>query len=125
MWYVFKSEEKQFPSNGFYDLITGTFVAGPDEMTIHLREELEPESKPAYNYFSGRHFDYEKINYIVEVTSSSQFTRYNFPDVYATSTYGSAQNTIIPVTRVTSDTANHIVGEWYYSCGWWFKTENA
>ena len=126
MWYNYNGEYLQFPDNGFFNILTGEFAAGPDVMEIYLKGKVPVEDK-AYNYFEGKPLNYTEVNYIIQTTA--QTNTYMFPDVYAMPSENIngaylASGVIVPVSRVTADAANNIVGEWYYSSGQWLQTKD-
>ena len=90
-----------------------------------------------YNYFDDKEFGSTDVNYIVKM--SSKQNAYDYPDVlsspnnrvgYLASTNAPLtdpslrQGLIIPVTKVTSDAAHKIKGEWYGTCNEWFESKN-
>ena len=126
MWYNYNGQYLQFPDNGFFNIITGAFTPGPDVMEIYLKNKVPVEDK-AYNYFEGKTFNYTDVNYIVQTTAT--INSYMFPDIYALPSENAKgpqilSGVIVPVSRVTSDTDNSIIGEWYYSSNQWFQTAN-
>ena len=83
-----------------------------------------------YNYFDDKEFGSTDVNYIVKM--SSKQNAYDYPDVLSSpnNRVGSSdpslrQGLIIPVTKVTSDAAHKIKGEWYGTCNEWFESKNA
>lgn len=136
MRYYFIDKYIQFPDNGFYNVVNGLFVAGPDVMEIYLKDKVPQEDK-VYNYFEGKPLNYTEVNYIVKTTAEAN--SYMFPDIYATPSEflnspaatiavekpAIIKNMIVPVSRVCADTENNIIGEWYYSSNQWFESKNA
>ena len=120
--------QKQFPVNGLYDIIRDAFV-GSDTNTyeIYLEDKI-PGVDKVYNYFEGKTFNYTDINYVVKMSADA--LSYMYPDIYAapSESYDGAtlkSGLIVPVTRVTADVENFIIGEWYYSCNQWFDSSNS
>lgn len=127
MRYVFNGEQRRFESSGFFDVITGDFIAGPDVMEIYLYNKDYWLDTP-YDYFSTQTFNYTDYNAIVSLGSTRN--SYTYPDTLANLSSSQAKEyqllsgLVVPVSRVTSDTENGISGEWYYSSGKWFDSSN-
>ena len=120
-WYKFNGEDLRIPSNGWYDLMTGKFVASTGG-TIYFRNQIVGVDEK-YDYFKNWDYVSDDIDYIVKVNTAS--STYHQPDLYAINVGNLAQNLVLPVSKVTSDADNRVVGEWYYSSIQWFESKNA
>lgn len=136
----------RIPNNGFYDLITGEFK-GPHTVAdgplpvrwsqfgaswvklyptidgradIWLRNEKVDMYKDSYNYFNGWNFVSTDRDYIVKTKGKTPSFKY--PDNYATPVRSLASGLVIPVSKSTSDSANNVEGEWYFSGDQWFES---
>ena len=120
-WYKFNGEDLRIPSNGWYDLMTGSFVASTGS-TIYFRNQIVGVDEK-YDYFKNWDYVSNDIDYIVKVNTAS--STYHQPDLYAINVGNLAENLVLPVSKVTSDANSRVVGEWYYSSNQWFETKNA
>ena len=136
----------RIPNNGFYDLITGNFKGphtiadGPLDLwysslsaswtkvqptidgraDIWLRNEKVDMYKDSYNYFNGWNFVSTDRDYIIKTKGKTPSFKY--PDNYATPVRSLASGLVIPVSKSTSDSANNVEGEWYFSGDQWFES---
>ena len=127
MFYYENNEEKQFSDNGFYDVINQVFQTRTG-LEVFVAGDVNKQK--VYNYFDDKEFGSTDVNYIVKM--SSKQNAYDYPDVLSSpnNRIGSSdpslrQGLIIPVTKVTSDAAHKIKGEWYGTCNEWFESKNA
>ena len=120
-WYKFGTEELRIPANGWYDLITGNFIESPGSI-IYTFDQLVG-TDDIYDHFEHWDYNYSDVNYIVKTSSNTD--AYQQPDLYAIPTEGIDEGVIVPISRVTSDAENKVVGEWYYSCNKWFESNKA
>lgn len=139
MIYYENNEEKQFSANGFYDVINQVFKT---RYWLEVFAASDVNKQHPYNYFEDKEFGSTDVNYIVKM--SSKQNAYTYPDVLSspsnrTGTFlydwnpkrdaaqdaSLRQGLIIPVTKVTSDAAHKIKGEWYGTCNEWFESKNA
>ena len=120
-WYRFGGADHRIPENGWYDLITGDFIASTDSTIYFLDQVVSVDEK--YDYF--KHWDYisTDVDYIVKVNSDT--ASYQQPDLYAISAGSLASGLVMPISKVTSDAEHRVVGEWYHSCNQWFESKNA
>ena len=126
MFYYENNEEKQFSDNGFYDVINQVFKTRTG-LEVFVAGDVNKQQ--VYNYFDDKEFGSTDVNYIVKM--SSKQNAYDYPDVLSSpnNRVGSSdpslrQGLIIPVTKVTSDAAHKIKGEWYGTCNEWFESKN-
>ena len=85
----------------------GTFSGGVYRLTDDLRD-----INNLYNPYEGWDFTQSDINYIVQ--TSKETNSYKYPDTANTSGRQTLiANLIIPVNKLTTDTANGVIGEWY------------
>lgn len=147
MRYRYNGEDLRIQDNGLFDLMTGQFarsyrasdgapgwvglsnvewtngdwVDGNDY--IYYRNDAIGEP---FSYFTGWGFTWEdfltthQAGYWIKVNTDHGCYRY--PDSLAPYITTLQAGTVLPVTRVTSDAANGVEGEWYYSCGYWFSS---
>lgn len=127
MFYYENNEEKQFSDNGFYDVINQVFQTRTG-LEVFVAGDVNKQQ--VYNYFDDKEFGSTDVNYIVKM--SSKQNAYDYPDVLSSpnnrvgySDPSLRQGLIIPVTKVTSDAAHKIKGEWYGTCNEWFESKNA
>jgi len=118
-WYRFNGEDLRIPDNGWYNLITGEFLAVPDSI-VALRNKSIDEP---YNYFNGWDFVSTEADYIVQTNSEVQ--TYQYPDLYAPENRQLVPGLIIPISKYTADADNRVVGEWYFSCDQWFESKTS
>lgn len=133
--YYWNGVLKRIPENGLYDLLTSDFKCAPratdgdiDGFTptidgrtdIWLRETPVDFSKDSYNYFNGWNYTSTDCDYIVKTKATTP--TYKQPDTYATSVRSLASGLVLPVSKSTSDSANNIVGEWYFGGDQWFES---
>ena len=130
MHYIWNGEKLQIQKNGMFDLMTGQLVGDAFDNYEGLysfwgtgiyRKNQDPNTEEPYYYFSGLTFDSTDCNYIVQIDKAG--TAYNYPDVLSLEESELTKGLIVPVSKVTSDTAHNIIGEWYYSSGRWFESK--
>lgn len=100
----------------WYDIISRKYRSAQGDFYL----ENQSVGSTPFDYFSTQTFNYTDYDQIVK--TKSQVQSYNFPNIYALQVYNMPQGLVVPITRVTSDTANHINGEWYYGSYYWFET---
>ena len=118
-WYRFNGEDLRIPENGWYNLMTGQFLAVPGS-TVALRNKSIDEP---YNYFNGWNFVATEADYIVQTNSEVQ--TYQYPDLYAPENRQLVPGLIVPISKYTADADNRVVGEWYFSCDQWFESKTS
>lgn len=118
-WYRFNGEDLRIPENGWYNLMTGEFLAVPGS-TVALRNKSIDEP---YNYFNGWDFVSTEADYIVQTNSEVQ--TYQYPDLYAPENRQLVSGLIVPISKYTADADNKVVGEWYFSCDQWFESKTS
>jgi hypothetical protein len=119
LWYKFNGEDKRIEENGFYNLIDGSVVYN-DKLEIFLMKDTIME-KP-FNYFDDWFYNTTEIDYVVQANSA--INTYVQPDIYATANRTLTKNLVFPVSLLTADAENKVVGEWYYSGDQWLQSAN-
>jgi hypothetical protein len=110
MWYKFNGEEKRIEANGFFNLITGeTFY--DDNIKIYLLNDTEMVAP--FDYFDEWFYNTTDIDYIVQ--AKTDISTYEQPDIYAINKRTILSGLVFPVSLLTADADNKVVGEWYYS----------
>ena len=149
LWYIYNGETLRIPANGLYDLLTGTFVKGyeygddlndygitwppsiaydaariynVDGQNLIFLKNQKPDLNQGFYYFEDWFYNTTDVDYIVQ--TGAKINSYDQPDEYSTDIRTLASGLIIPVSKVTADAQNQVVGEWYYSCDQWFNTTN-
>lgn len=120
-WYKFGGADYRIPENGWYDLITGDFKKSAGSTIYLLGQTVGVDEK--YDYFKNWHYSADDVDYIVQIKKET--AAYQQPDLYAISADSLANGLVLPVSKVTSDAENRVVGEWYYSSNQWFESKNA
>ena len=146
LWYTYNGVEKRIPDNGLFDLMTGQFKDGykqadgyigafgsysnnyynkwmADGITLVYLKDQPVDVNYPFNYFDSWTYDTTDIDYIVKVSPAAK--SYVQPDIYATEVRTLANGLVLPVSKVTSDAANRVVDEWYFSGDQWFETKNS
>ena len=121
LWYKWHGQDYQIPENGWFDLITGSFkqsVGGE----IYAIRETNGESN-VYDYFDNWHYDTSEIDYIVSIADTTK--TYEQPDAYAVKVRELDPGLVFPVSQLTADADNRVIGEWYFSCDQWLKSSDA
>ena len=142
LWYIYNGETLRIPANGLYDLLTGEFARGyqygdtlvwPDAATdtraynnkvdnqlIFLKNQ-KPDLNNGFYYFEDWFYNTTDIDYIIQVDQSTN--TYDKPDKYSIDVRTLAPGLVMPVSKLTADANNKVVGEWYYSSGQWLNSE--
>ena len=120
-WYKFGGKDYRIPDNGWYDLITGGYVRSSGSV-IYFRNQIVGVDEK-YDYFKNWDYNSNEIDYIVKIKEET--TTYQQPDLYAISVDKLTPNLIMPISKVTADAENRVVGEWYYSSDKWFESNKA
>ena len=120
-WYKFGGADYRIPENGWYDLITGDFKKSAGSTIYLLDQTVGVDEK--YDYFKNWHYSADDVDYIVQINGET--AAYQQPDLYAISADSLANGLVLPVSKVTSDAENRVVGEWYYSSNQWFESKKA
>ena len=120
-WYKFGGADHRILENGWYDLITGDFKKSPDSTIYLLDQTVGVDEK--YDYFKNWHYTANDVDYIVQIKDNT--TVYQQPDLYAVPAGSLEAGLVLPISKVTSDTENRVVGEWYYSSNQWFESKKA
>lgn len=119
MWYRFNGEEKRIEANGFFNLITGeTFY--DDNIKIYLLNDTEMVAP--FDYFDEWFYNTTDIDYIVQ--AKADIPTYEQPDIYAINKRTILSGLVFPVSSLTADADNKVVGEWYYSGDQWLSSAN-
>ena len=114
---------RQVPYNTVYDIITNTIIPITNESAAYnnkvysIGELISADT--VYSPFDNWSFEYDSCASIVQATGPVQ--TYKYPDELSTQMTVHPTNMIIPVTRVTEDSAHHVSGRWYYDGTAWFK----
>ena len=120
-WYRWNEADYRIQENGWFDLITGKFVASPDGV-VYLNKQINGVDI-GYDYFDNWYYNTSEIDYIVQVSADT--ATYEEPDSYAINIRSLAPGLVFPVSKLTSDTDNRVVGEWYFSCDQWLQSAKA
>lgn len=130
MWYLAPDETmKQAPYDSFVNLINmEVFKTLKPQTTgavgaLTTTEIATAEGKVAYidqnmndadykNIFDNWQYNTTDVNYIVKITNDT--TAYRYPDALSLPIrHALKKDLIIPVNKLTADSANNVVGEWY------------
>ena len=146
LWYRFNGEDLRIPDNGLLDIMTGKFADnykmsdGPIGSYTNSNGVSTPYSlyadgkdyvffrnqKPVigteFNYFDNWFYNTTEIDYIVKTTAAAN--TYEQPDIYATGVRNLVPGLVFPVSKLTADADNRVVGEWYFSGDQWLETKN-
>ena len=146
LWYRFNGEDLRVPDNGLLDIMTGKFADnykmsdGPIGSDTNSNGVSTPYSlyadgkdyvffrnqKPVigteFNYFDNWFYNTTEIDYIVKTTAAAN--TYEQPDIYATGVRNLVPGLVFPVSKLTADADNRVVGEWYFSGDQWLETKN-
>ena len=120
-WYKWNGQDLRIPSNGWFDIITGNFITSVDSK-IYLRKN-NPLTDVSFDYFDNWFYNTSEIDYIVQVPAET--ATYEEPDTYALGIRSLAPGLVFPVSKLTSDIDNRVVGEWYFSCDQWLQSSKA
>lgn len=117
---------RQVPYNTVYDIITNTIITIDDTSAAANNKVYSigtaVNASTVYSPFDSWDFDYDSCNLVARVITSAQ--RYNYPDELAVKQTVHPQDMIVPITRVTEDSANNVIGKWYYDGAGWFKASD-
>ena len=119
-WYKFNGEDRRIEGNGFFNLVDGSVIYN-DNLDIFLMKDANME-KP-FNYFDSWFYNTTDIDYVVQ--ANSKINTFVQPDIYATPVRTLTKNLVMPVSKLTADADNKVVGEWYYSGDQWLPSDNA
>lgn len=146
LWYKFNGEDLRIPDNGLFDIITGDFRANFREgdgyaptdtssngSTVYPKyyadgkeyvffRNQKPVVGTEFNYFDDWFYQTADIDYIVQTTADAN--AYEQPDKYATDVRTLATGLVLPVSKLTADADNRVVGEWYFSGDQWLESSN-
>ena len=144
MWYKFNGKNLQMPDNGLFDIMTGDFranfrkndgykpVASTTSGNTYYASYLEdgkdyiflrnqrPVIGTEFNYFDDWYYQTSNINYIVKTTE--KINTYEQPDKYSTGVRTLDAGLVFPVSQLTADANNRVVGEWYFSGDQWLDS---
>ena len=120
-WYRWNGEDKRIADNGWFDLITGAFIPVPDSK-IYLYKQINGVDI-GFDYFDNWFYNTSEIDYIVQVPEET--ATHEEPDAYALNIRSLAPGLVFPVSKLTADAANRVVGEWYFSCDQWLQSSQA
>ena len=119
-WYRWNGEDLRIPDNGWFDLMTGQFTQSPDSK-IYLYKQTNGEDI-GYDYFDNWFYNTSEIDYIVQ--APAEVATYEEPDTYALGIRSLAPGLVFPVSKLTADIDNRVIGEWYFSCDQWLPSSN-
>lgn len=119
-WYRWNGEDLRIPDNGWFDLMTGQFTQSPDSK-IYLYKQTNGEDV-GYDYFDNWFYNTSEIDYIVQ--APAEVATYEEPDTYALGIRSLAPGLVFPVSKLTADIDNRVIGEWYFSCDQWLPSSN-
>lgn len=155
LWYTFNGEDLRIPADGLFDIMTGDFRGGyttadgsigtvrdgywgttvnhnNESFNVYLADAINlvylknttPDYNHPFNYFDDWYYATTDIDYIVQIGNlgSNTFVQ---PDLYATGVRNLPTGLVLPVSKVTADADNKVIGEWYFSGDQWFETKNA
>ena len=131
MWYQAPDNTmKQVPYDSFVNLINMEVfkslkpaTKGDPGCSLTNQQIAKAEGKVAYtdqnmndadykNIFDNWHYETSDINYIVQTTADTN--SYRYPDALSLPIRNNLKSgLIIPVSKLTSDSAHNVVGEWY------------
>lgn len=141
LWYNYEANQLRMPDNGLFDLLTGEFARSyrledgqvtvtsqkggytasvmptVDGRDLIFKRNQELNEDDAYNYFQDWDFQKSEVNYVV--TAKEATYTYDNPDEYAPRVRKITSGLYMPVSAYTSDRANKVVGEWYFSGDQW------
>ena len=148
LWYIYNNEVLRIPANGLYDLLTGQFARGyeygddlnnygmkwppniphdyatilnTDGQNLIFLKNQQPDLNKGFYYFEDWFYNTTDIDYIVQIDQTTN--TYDKPDEYSIDVRTLAPGLILPVSKLTADADNKVVGEWYYSAKQWFNSE--
>ena len=150
LWYIFNGEERRIPDDGMFDILTGEFKGGykmSDGSIGHVSGHSTTGSQPAmepyadainliflanskvnynkpFNYFDDWYYETTDIDYIAQINDNVADT-FAQPDIYATKKRRLENGLVLPISKVSADENNRVVGEWYYSSDQWFETKHS
>ena len=132
----------QMPEVGFYDLITQTvhttvknyslsislpsyvqkvnYSISGNKAPLAYQLGKNPSGEPS-DFFEGWTFNSTDVQYIGQ--TNANVTIYTHPDVLAQVVATTGTNTILPITKETSDSANKVIGTWYFVGSGWVKAD--
>lgn len=119
MWYKFNGEDRRIENNGFFNLITGDTYYN-DKINIFLMNDTEMVEP--FNYFDDWFYNTTDVDYIIK--ANANINTYVQPDIYATANRTILSGLVFPVSKLTADADNRVVGEWYYSGDQWLESSN-
>ena len=91
------------------------------EDCIHIYYANQDITSPEYYYFDNWNYTSSDVDYVIKTSNS--LSTYDQPDLYAHKIKTLLEGLIVPVSKYTNDTANKVVGEWYYSSNQWFESK--
>lgn len=145
LWYKRNGQDMRIPDNGLYDIITGDFcdnykmtdgpigqaytgssyydysVYADGKEYVFLRDQA-PVIGTEYDYFDNWFYNTTNVYYIVEATTDA--STYEQPDIYAIKVRDLAPGLVFPISKLTADADNRVIGEWYFSGDQWIETSN-
>ena len=150
LWYKFNGVDLRVPDNGMLDILTNRFEHDYRMIDGQFHSKTSTSSGYLYYYTMqqkadgesyifkrnqipaiGEHFDYFEtwtyestdVDYIVQINNMTP--TFQQPDLYSIGNRTLAQGLVLPISRVTSDANNRVVGEWYFSGDQWFESKNS
>lgn len=147
LWYRFNNQDLRISDNGLFDIMTGNFrrnwrqgddhaptdttAAGNTVYPTYYADGKEyvffrtqkPVIGTEFDYFDNWFYNTADIDYIVQ--AATDIKTHEQPDLYATDVRSIASGLVFPVSKLTSDADNRVVGEWYFSGDQWLESSNA
>ena len=148
LWYIYNGETLRIPTNGLYDLLTGEFARGyeygdnlndfgitwppsvpsdnhqilsVDGQNLIFLKNQKPDLNKGFYYFEDWFYNTTDIDYIIQVDQAT--STYDQPDKYSLDIRTLTPGLVLPVSKLTADADNKVVGEWYYSADQWLNSE--
>ena len=118
LWYKWHNQDLQIPENGWFDIITGAFKQSVDSV-IYTLKQTNGEGD-VFDYFENWDYNTSEIDYVVSIAKDSQ--TYEQPDIHAVKTRTLVSGLVFPVSKLTADTDNRVIGEWYFSGDQWLQS---
>ena len=111
---------RQASSNGLLNLINGRFEPFPGSSIYSI---TDGEMTKPYDYFYNWTFEQTDANYIVK--TNSEANTFTYPDELSIGVRTLPAGLVMPISKVTSDASNYVIGEWYFSGDQWMKSNQA
>jgi hypothetical protein len=90
---------------------------------VEIYLTTDSDMRKQVDYFYNWTFDELDANYIVKTKNSVK--THTYPDALSTEVRTLPADLVMPISKATSDAANHVIGEWYFSGDQWFQSNQA